>query len=265
MADKKEPGPSAFESMVGAEAPLGGGDLAIPEEAAPLAVGTAWTQDPEFEAGEVGFPKLRLGQGLTPEVAERQADIGDWLLTGQTPFKSITVIPIMFSRTRSKRADPNDRESPVACQSGDAKVGVGDPGMVCKECPFSKWQPGGPNGKNRPPACVLTYRYAVWVVEGEAIAEISFQKTSEQYAYLINNLVQRYGFGKFAVKLTSTIKKGNNRIWAEPQVTLAKLTPDMLRAAGSLIPGNEYAYEGYDAPEDAAEITEIVDSQAVPV
>jgi hypothetical protein len=261
-------GTSAFESMISGDAPdqpLGGGDVAVPDEPDRLAVATQWTETPEFEANEVGFPKLRLAQGLTAEVAEGQAKMGNWLLTGTEPFtEGVTVIPIMFGRTRWKRKNPEDRDSPISCQSGDARTGIGDPGGDCKACPFAKWTPGGANGKNKPPACTLTYKYAVWVDGAEAIAEVTFQKTSETYAHLINNLVQRYGFGKFAVKLTSVNRAVGQRRWSEPQVTLTRLTPAMLEAAGSLIPGNEQAYGSGDwgVPDDAADI---VDAEAIPV
>lgn len=254
---------SAFESMVGADVPAdrAGAEMAVLDEPERLQVATTWTETPEFEANEVGFPKLRLGQGLTAEVAEGNAKMGNWLLTGQEPFtEGVTVIPIMFGRTRWKRENPDDRDSKIACQSGDARIGIGNPGGDCKTCPFAKWTPGGGNGKNKPPACTLTYKYAVWVDGAEAIAEITFQKTSETYAHLINNLVQRYGFGKFAIKLTSSFRQNGNRRWAEPVVTVTRLTPSMLAAAGNLIPGNDASSDWGD-PDDA----EVYEGSAVPV
>lgn len=256
-------GTSAFESMISGDAPEGsaGTDMALPEDEERVAVATDWTQTPEFEANEVGFPKLRLGQGLTPEVAEGTAKMGNWLLTGQDPFtEGVVVVPIMFGRTRWKRKDPTDRDSPIVCTSADARVGKGDPGGDCKKCPFAKWTPGGANGKNKPPVCTLTYKYAVFVDGADTVAEIVFQKTSETYAHLINNMVQRYGFGKFAVRLTSTIKRGNNRMWAEPQITLTKLTPDLQANVAQFIPGAEVEQD-WGIPDDA----EVFDGEAVPV
>jgi hypothetical protein len=262
-AAAEETGMSQFETMMGDTLPdKEGGAMALPDEPERLAVTTLWTETPEFEANEVGFPKLRLAQGLTAEVAEGNAKMGNWLLTGTEPFtEGVTVIPIMFGRTRWKRANPEDRESPIACQSGDARVGIGNPGGDCKACPFAKWQPGGANGKNKPPACTLTYKYAVYVTGAETIAEITFQKTSESYAHLINNLVQRYGFGKFAVKLTSVNKAVGQRRWAEPQVMLTRLTAEMKAAAGDLIPGNEYTSDDWGEPDDAS----VIEGSSVPV
>lgn len=250
--------PTAFEGMVAAESPQGG-DLAVQEEDERVSVPTLWTDKPEFEAGEVGFPKLRLGQGLTPEVAEGNAKMGQWLFTGYEPLDSTVVIPIMFGRTRWKRKDPADRDSPIACQSADGKQGVGDPGGACKGCQFAKWGVRGPNGKSAPPACTITYRYVLWIVDHEAIGEVAFQRTSESYAYLINNLIKKYGFGKFALKFGSITKRGANRMWAEPQISLTKLTPDMLNAAGGLIPGNEVAWDD-EAPEDAGYVDAVATS-----
>jgi hypothetical protein len=224
------------------------------------AIATTWIQEPTFEANEVGFQRLRLGQGLTPEVAEGNAKMGQWILSGYEALDEATVIPLMLGRTRFKRKDPANRDSPVGCQSPDGVQGYGDPGILCKGCPEAKWQPGGPNGKNLPPACTITYRYAVWVVEHETVAEVIFQRTSEQYAYFINNLVQRYKFGAFAIRLTSTIKATGTRRWAEPQLKLAPITPAMRAAAGALIPGNEASWED-EAPDDA----EVIESQSVPL
>lgn len=247
---------SAFETMVEGTVPESQA-LEVVDDQAPQ-VATTWTAEPTFEANEVQFPRLRLGQGLTPEVAEGSARMGQWILSGYEALDEATIIPLMVGRTRFKRKDPNDRESPVGCSSPDGVQGYGDPGIACKGCVFAKWRPGGPNGKNLPPECTLTYRYAVWVVEHESVAEVIFQKTSEQYAYFINNLQQRYGFGKFAIKLTNTMKSNGTRRWAEPQLKLAPVTPAMKAAAGNLIPGNEVSWD--EAPEDS----EVLEAESVP-
>jgi hypothetical protein len=254
----EENGASPFEAMVDSSAPTR--DVAVPDDdsTAPM-IATTWTQQPVYEANEVNFPRLRLGQGLTPEVAEGNAKMGQWLLTGYEPLDSVTVIPMMFGRTRFKRQDPANRESPVGCQSPDGVTGHGSPGGACKLCPCARWKPGGQNGKNLPPDCTLTYRYVVWVVDHETVAEMIFQRTSEQYAYFINNLEQRYKFGKFALKITSTMRTSGQRRWAEPQLKLAPVTPTMLAAAGNLIPGNEVSWES-EPPEDS----EVLDGQTVP-
>lgn len=208
--------------------------LAAAEEA-PVRAATSWTDTPEFDADEVGFPRLRLGQGLTAEVAEGHAKMGQWLLSGYDVLDEVTVVPVMFSRDRAKRQDPAKRDSDIVCTSPDGKVGYGDPGGDCKTCPFSKWMTDPKTGRRTPPACQLSYHYAVWVVEHEALAEVVFTRTSEQYAHLINNLTTRFGLGKFALRLTSTVKIGPNRRWAEPQVKLVPLTPDMVEGAIGLI------------------------------
>lgn len=258
---KTEPNgtPSAFEVMVESSVPVSQAVAVADEADSTPMVATTWIQEPTFEAQEVQFPRLRLGQGLTPEVAEGNAKMGQWLLSGYEALDEVSVIPLMLGRTRFKRQDPSNRESPVGCQSPDGVQGYGNPGIPCKGCSFAKWKPSGLNGKNSPPDCTITYRYAVWVVEHESIAEVIFQRTSEQYAYFINNLVQRYKFGGFAIRLTSTMKANGQRRWAEPQLKLAPITPAMLAAAGNLIPGNEARW-GEEPPEDAG----ILDAESIP-
>lgn len=236
MPPKSENGPvpSTFEQMVNSGDEAEETALAeIPDEGA-TSIAPIWTDDTEFEADEVGFPRLRLGQGLTPEVAEGTAKMGQWLFSGFEPLDEIVIAPIQRGKTRAKREDPKDRDSKIVCTSPDAKQGHGTPGIACKVCPFSAWK-DGPNGKRQPPECVLTYRYAVWIVNHGAIGEITFQKTAEIKAMTINNLIQSFGFGRFALKLTHSIQKGNNRIWAMPEVTLVPITEDMVDASAGLV------------------------------
>lgn len=224
---------TAFEQMVSS---TDSGERALAEvDDAPAVVAPTWTEDPTFEANEVGFPRLRLGQGLTPEVAEGSAKMGQWIFTGFEALDTVTVVPIQMARTRAKKEDPKSQDSPVVCTSPDGQQGFGNPGVACRTCPFSQWQPGGANGKNLPPACTLTYRYAVWILEHGTIAEVVFQKTSEIKATTINNLIRSFGLGHFALKLTHTIQKGNNRIWATPEVTLTPITHEMVEASGGLV------------------------------
>jgi hypothetical protein len=251
---------SQFETMVeGTVPPSQAMEVADDADTTPI-VATTWLQEPTYEANEVQFPRLRLGQGLTPEVAEGSAKMGQWLLAGYEALDEVTIIPLMMGRTRFKRKDPANRDSPVGCQSPDGVQGYGDPGIKCKGCAFAKWKPAGQNGKNSPPDCTITYRYAAWVAEHESIAEVIFQRTSEQYAYFINNLQQRYKFGGFAIKLTSTMKSNGQRRWAEPQLKLAPVTQAMKAAAGTLIPGNEEQWDD-EAPEES----EVLDATSVPV
>lgn len=193
------------------------------------------TTTPVFDAGEAAFPRMRLAQGLTPEVAEGTAKMGQWLFSGYDPMDSIIVVPIMLGRARNKRENPADRNSPIACSSTDGVQGYGDPGRACRGCPFAQFTTDSRTGRRVAPACTLTYTYACWCPDVESFVEVSFSRTSEQAAHLINNLVQLHQLGKFAVRLTSNIIRGTGRIYAVPQIRLVALSADMVEGAAGFI------------------------------
>lgn len=194
----------------------------------------ALTTQVMFEPGEASFPRIRLAQGLTAEVAEGVAKMGQWLFSGYEPFDAITVVPIMLGRSRNKRENPQDRDSQIVCSSSDGVQGVGNPGRACRGCPFAAFSSDPKTGRRLAPGCVLTYTYAVWCPEVESFAEVSFSRTSEQAAHLVNNLIQLHGLGKFAVRLTSTLIRGRNT-YAVPQVRLVPLTPEIAEGAVGFI------------------------------
>lgn len=194
------------------------------------------SQSPSFDAGEAAFPRLRLAQGLTPEVAEGSAKMGQWLFSGYDPMNEVVVIPVMLGRARNKRENPQDRNSPIACSSSDGRIGVGNPGRACRGCPFAGFSTDPKTGRRLAPACTLTYTYACWAPGLESFVEINFSRTSEQTAHLINNLVQLHGLGRFALRLSSNIIRGTGRIYAVPQIRLERLTAEMVEGAMGLIP-----------------------------
>lgn len=220
-----------FNQMVVAPNSGVGNDQQVAEydDTASRAVSTGgWTDTPDFDQNEVGFPRLRLAQGLSPEVADGLAKMGQWLFTGYDPMDTVTIVPVMFSRTRSKRQDPTNRDSDIACESGDARVGFGDPGGDCKACPFAKWGSDPKTGRRVPPACQISYHYAAYIANVDSVGEVIFTRTSESAAQLVNNAVVRYGMGNFAFKVTSVPKQGpGGRRWAEPSLRMVPITPEM--------------------------------------
>lgn len=207
-----------------------GQNIAVYDETAVREVTTGgWSDTPDFDQNEIGFPKLRLAQGLSPEVASGDAKMGQWLFSGYDPFDSVIIVPLLFSRTRSKRVDPANRDSDIACESGDARIGMGDPGGNCQTCPFARWGSDPKSGQRKPPACQISYHYAVYISEVDTVGEMIFTRTSEATATLINNAIVRFGMGRFAMQVESIQKQGGGgRRWAEPRIKLVDLTPDLI-------------------------------------
>jgi len=209
--------------------------IPVPEEAvgAPLAAidetavsfrGAVYTQTPQFTPDDMLLPKLRLGQGLTPEVMDGNGRAGQWFMTGYDAMTSPTVIPLMVGKKR-RRVKQGDQDRTILCSSPDAIHGIGDPGIACAECPFSKWSPNPGGGRNNPPECDLIYSYPCYVVEAGTFAIVEFSRTSEGAAKLLNLLSQSKGLGKFAVRLDAVQQKNDRYQYYQAQPRRVDVDP----------------------------------------
>lgn len=184
--------------------------------------------NPLFTPEDLQVAKLRLAQGLTAEVQEGTAKPGDWVLSGLSPMKEVTIIPIMAGKRR-RRID-SDRN--IVCSSNDAVQGVGDPGMACAECPFSQWTPDPQKpGKNLPPTCTFIYSYQVVLPQFQMPATLEFSRTSEGAARLLNTLIFTRQLGKFGVKLTAQPQSGARGNFYTPTVSLTNVSEEDLAFA----------------------------------
>jgi hypothetical protein len=243
-----------FEGMVGSS-----GDttsIAVPTEDTGSPIAPVWTSTPDFEEGETGYPLLRLAQGLTPEVAQGDAKMGDWLLNGFEPMKDVTIIPMFFARTR-RMNDPNDRTRTL-CASGDGVTGRGTPGGNCHTCPMAQWSEDPRTGRRRRPPCDLQFNYGAYSVEHEQVVQVGFKGTGTGAAQSINNFVQTQGMGKFAMKLTSSTERNGPNIYAVPTATMAKMRSDVRSTVSAIMNPQvvDVEVDDYDPPEDALPVVE---------
>lgn len=160
----------------------------------------SFSNEVQFEQGETAFPLLRLAQGLTKEVQNGTAQIGEWVLTGYDPQEAVTVIPTAIARTRTRRNPRNNSE--ILCQSPDAIRGIGDPGTDCSGCQFAQWTEDA-KGNRYPPECAFTFNYLAWSVEHQALVQIQLRRSQIPVSRVLNTMIQTRGFGNFAVLLGS--------------------------------------------------------------
>lgn len=204
----------------------------------------SYSDTPQFDRSELMIPKLRLAQGLTQEVAEGNAKMGQWLLQGFDPEDDVIVVPTLFTRTRALR-EGEERE--LVCSSPDAKYGDGkygrgsqaNPTGLCDEdhCPAAKWGAKNPKtGKSSPPPCVFSYEYVVWSDTHKTVATLAFSKSAINAAKYLNSFIQTKGLGKFAVRLSSKQEKGKGT-YAVPLVTLVKMPESAQEEMPMLGPG----------------------------
>lgn len=230
----EEQDPTSFGAMVTTSGEST--DLATLEEATPFQ--REYESDPEFDQSEVTMPRLRIAQGLTPEVQEGTARPGDVLLLGHEPVKTAVLIPVMFGRTR-RRADPTDRMAPPLCQSPNGRKGIGDPGIDCNTCPYARWrQATEAGGKNTPPECSMTYSYVGYSPTFESVTEFSIRATTKgalDAAKKINMFIQAARLGNFAIEVSSAqSKNGRGASFHVPTVTKISVSPEELASARAM-------------------------------
>lgn len=164
----------------------------VEDEEAPVARIT-YTDDPEFDRDEVLVPRLSLTQGLSTAVTEGSARPGQWFVPGYEAESEVVFLPLQFGRSRECRVGvPQGQYSNKPCPDG---------------CPGAEWTKDPETGRNRRPVCVQKYHYVGWSVTHQSLVSVTFQKTSEKAAKLINTMIQaarmRHGRswpGAFAVK-----------------------------------------------------------------
>jgi hypothetical protein len=195
---------------------------------------------PKFDKSDLAYPRVRLAQQQTPEVAAKEANAGDFVMTGFEALPRITIVPLLWAKTRLYAVgNGNDRK--VLCSSADAEVGIPSVppdeifryGGVCEQCPAFAWtpKPGG-GGKNNPPACDENHNYIVYVIEHNMLAEMRFKKTGIKTAQMMNTVASGRAFGYFAVELYGT-KPPNAPMpyWAPVGKVISRISDDLLKQA----------------------------------
>jgi len=201
--------------------------LTVPESETITDITTrAYRQDtPELDREDLNIPRMRIAQQMSTEVSQHHtAEMGDLLVTGHPSVKSVTFIIIGSTKAREYR-DEDD----VLCQSPDGKRGYGNPGIVCADCKLKEWGWNESKQKGVPPPCTQIYSFLVYSLEHDMVLTVDFKRTSLNEGKQLNSLlVSRGGYGKFAVKMSTTIKTGKNT-YAVPTVMLdVSVTPEQV-------------------------------------
>lgn len=193
--------------------------------AAPAAA-PMWSDTVALDPDMIQIPYLKLAQGLSPEVTRENAvaKMGDWLLPGYEPEKSVIIVPLQFgqSRTYSTKEDGNFQ---ILCQSPVGhEHGIGEPGIPCAECPLKDWQPTDKINErgqkvNAPPPCQAALEFVAWDDTHQTIVRLSFRSTATQAGRQLAMLGATRGLGQFPVRLSSARKTGKYT-YAVPLVEL---------------------------------------------
>lgn len=167
---------------------------------------------------------LRLAQGLTKEVADGDAKMGDFLVEGYAPVQSLDIVPFAAQKIRTYKPD---RNAPPQCQAPDGDYGYGDPGGECAKCPLSHWGPRDPKtGKGTPPPCAEAIMVRAYSLTHQCLLDISFRNKEQRSGSFIAQQALTRGFGNFAVRLTSTMTNNTQGRWSIPVVTMLNGIPE---------------------------------------
>ena len=212
-----------------------GGEEADAEEDEPgdLAYGTEYSDETPEDA-EVRLT-LRLMQSLSEEVKSREAEEGQFVVSGVSdPVEKLVLVPIAGGTPRALR-DKDTRE--LLCSSRDGKTGTGDPGGECKKCKLSQW-----GEKRKPPACSEIYAFMCYWPAEDVIVRFSCSRASAMVGQQIRGFARMRGYKKFAIEMTSIKKARNNDEYYIPKVKLLRTMegielPEHIRPAVALPEG----------------------------
>lgn len=190
---------------------------------------TVYQTGKTYDASETMTPRLVLAQGQSPEVRDRKAEVGDWLLMGHEPTKEVTLV--LAGHAKKRRYVPQG-EVKAQCYSPDAILGYGNPGtlpdgshLACEQCPLSQWTDSGkkgPDGKtiNNPPLCSEIDEFIAFSVTHGMPVIWPLKGTAAKAARFIKTLSNGLGEGNFAITVGSEAKTKPGRAWSEPTVKI---------------------------------------------
>ena len=210
-----------------AEAALKEAGMYEPEETSVYGAMSLYSAVPDLDSSDIVWPRLRLAQGLSPEVQQGIAKPGQWVLVGQEPADQLTIVPMMFA----KRRELVDKDFNKLCTSRDSRTGVGDPGGDCSRCIMAQFT--GPKAQRVPPQCSLVYTYLVYIVEYGTVAQMDLKKTSSPVGKLLNTIIMQKGMGNFAIVLGQKSQQSRYGTFNVPTVRPTAMTPEIKAAAAS--------------------------------
>lgn len=194
----------------------------VPQEGyAPMVI---FTNDSKPDLSKLQIPRLRLAQGMTPEVAERRASIGQYVLTNFPPADSVQLVPLAAQAIRQYRPDP---KAPPKCYAPTGVHGIGDPGIVCADCKLSWWGPKNEKtGRSTPPPCQEGVALRAYSISHRSVVDFQFMGRRMSDGAFIQAQAMSFGYGNFVIELTSKSVKNDRGQWFEPEVTIVGDVPE---------------------------------------
>lgn len=199
----------------------GAADQTEYEEYVPRVV---FTNDATPDLATLQISRLRLAQGMTPEVADRRASIGQYVLTNFPAVDEVDLVPLQAQNIRTYKPDA---KAPPACQAPTGTFGIGNPGGPCNLCPLSKWGERNPKtGKSTPPPCKDGVVLRAYSITHRTIVDFQFMGRNTSKGTFLMTQALGVGYGKFVVRLKSSSAKNNLGQWFEPEIEMMGDVPE---------------------------------------
>lgn len=219
-------------------------------------------------AGDFIPPRVKVVQQMSQEAQgdkdARKASAGEFFdtLRGISYGNKLRFIPLfpfmnrVFIVREKNKAEANAKLEAAGlgplpdgdglmCRSLDMVHGQGDPGILCDECPMSKWE-----GRTGAPPCSETYNLAAMTEQGEVIF-LSFSRSSAKVGKRVNSMMRLSTSRPWARiwEATTTLERNDQGTYYVPDVVqTADVTPTELLAEAA-----NFARQFQGAPIDMAE------------
>lgn len=183
-----------------------------------------FTRDQGLDLSKLQIGSLRIAQGMTAEVTERKASIGQFVLANFPAYDSVTLVPLGATDIRIYKPDP---KAAALCHAPTGDFGFGNPGGVCAECPMAHWGDKNPvTGKSVPPPCKEGVLVRAYSATHKCMVDFQFLAAERSKGGFIQGQAMSFGWSNFAIKLTSVPKSNDRGSWFIPQVEMLDDVPE---------------------------------------
>jgi hypothetical protein len=170
------------------------------------------------------IPTLRLAQGMTAEVVDRKANIGQYVLTNYPAIDEVILVPFAAQHVRFYKPDPKARPE---CQAPTGTFGIGNPGGECARCPLSKWGPRDPaTGKSSRPPCMEGIAVRGYSITHRSLVDFQFNGSSIPKGQFIAQQAMAFGYAGFAVRMRSEQVSNKKGSWYIPSLEMIDHVPE---------------------------------------
>lgn len=244
MSDQKKA--TAFEKATGGLVPEVVEDEN--EEGRTYVPRAVFTRDSKPDLSKIQIGMLRVAQGMTEEVRDRKASLGQFVLSNFPAHDKVILVPFGAQDIRQYKPDP---KKPPMCQAPTGDFGFGNPGGPCELCPLSHWgEYNEATGKSVPPACKEGVAVRFYSVTHRCLVDYTFLAGERSKGAFIQQQGMSFGWSGFAIEMTTSEKSNNKGSWFVPQIQMLDAVPkDQMEIIGKWF--EIFLVSQVDSKEDA--------------